>query len=107
MNNLNRLSMYACDSEKIYFYTKDGTVCGELNDKKRQNINSASIKVCDNFKGSDIENPIPIKYDNLRTISASQDSSINTFVNTELSVLLFQTSNEMANSAYFVSGMVS
>ncbi|MAF26106.1 hypothetical protein CL634_11135 [bacterium] len=107
LNNLNKLSLYANDSEKVYLYTKDGCVYGELNDKKRQNINCACIKVSDTFKGDSIEKPIPIKYDNLRTISASQGNSINTFVNTELSVMLFQASNELSNSAYFVSGMVS
>ena len=91
----------------LYLSTKDGCVYGELNDRKRQNINCASIKVSESFKGNDIEMPIPIKYDNLRTISASQGNTINTYVNTELSVLLFQAADELSNSAYFVSGMVS
>ena len=107
LSNLNKLSLYASDSEKVYFYTKDGEVHGELNDKKRQNINSASIKISSNFKGNELQIPIPVKYDNLRTISASQRSSINTFINTELSVMLFQCSNEVSQGAYFVSGMVS
>ena len=107
LNNLNKLTLYANDSEKIYFYTKGDVVYGELNDKTRQNINSANIKISDTYTGKSVQTPIPIKYDNLRTISASQRNSINTFVNTELSVMLFQCSDELTNSAYFVSGMVS
>ena len=107
MNNISRLAMYASDSEKVYLYTNDGSVVSELNDRKRHNINNASVKICDTFKGTEIEKPIPIKYENFRVISASQRNDINIFINTELSVLMFQTSDEQSSTAYFMSGLVA
>ena len=105
-NDLNKLSLYANDSDKVYFWTEDGNVVAELNDRKRPNINNVRIKVCENYKGDGITTPIPIRYENIRIISASQRDEINMFVNTELSVVLFQHANENTNAAYFVSGMI-
>ena len=107
MNNVNKLASYANDSEKVYFYTDSGYVKGELNDRKRQNINNASIRISDKYKGDEIEKPLPIKYENFRIISTSQNGSINTLINKKLSVLLFQTSDEQSNTAYFMSGLVA
>ena len=105
-NDLNKLSLYANDSEKVYFWTEDGIVFAELNDRKRPNLNNVRIKVCETYKGDGISTPIPIRYENIRIISASQRDEINMFINTELSVVLFQHSDENTNAAYFVSGMV-
>lgn len=107
MNSINKLAMYASDSEKVYLYTSDGSVVSELNDRKRHNINNASIKVSDTFKGTEIEKPIPIKYENFRVISASQRNDINILINTDLSVLMFQSSDEQSSTAYFMSGLVA
>jgi hypothetical protein len=107
MNSINKLAMYASDSEKVYLYTQDGSVVSELNDRKRHNINNASIKVSDTFKGSEIKKPIPIKYENFRVISASQRNDINILINTDLSVLMFQSSDEQSSTAYFMSGLVA
>ena len=47
---LIKSSSFVVDIHKVYFYTKDGSIYAEVNDKKRQNIDNICLKLLINNK---------------------------------------------------------
>lgn len=107
LTNLLKGNTFASETDKLYLYTdEDGAVYGELTDKARHNVDSFTLKLSDDAKGS-IPNPIPINFENIRIISGTKCDFINVHVNTQLSVITFDLSFAGNKILYVVSALVS
>lgn len=56
-------------TEKIYLYTEDNKVFGELTDKTKSNVDSYTVLLSDTYTGQDFNNPIPFDFNLFRSIS--------------------------------------
>ena len=96
-------SVFANDTRKIYFFTKDKKVYAELTDKTAQNIDSITFCVTDTFTGNEITEPLPFSLEFFRMISSSKASVIKIKVNTTYKIIVFEISDENSLFKYIIS----
>jgi len=99
-------SIFTSDTNKIYFYSKDNKVFGELTDQATQNSDSLTFQIADVFTGSDLKQVLPINMDIIRLIGSIKTKNIKVSVNTENRVLLFEISGIDYKLKFIVSSLV-
>jgi hypothetical protein len=106
LSELLKLSSVTSDTEKVYFYTQDGEVIAELNDREKHNVTNVSISVADECEG-DISSPIPFLLNNFRNISYTRETQLIFKINTslKLAVVQFKPSSSVSLK-YVFSGLV-
>lgn len=102
--NLLKSSTFAVDTDKLYFFTKDGHVYGELTDQQKHNSDSVTRKLAGQYQGDPITDSIPISFDVMRTIANNRAEKIKVLVNTDLSILTFEVNIGNAKNVYVVTG---
>lgn len=91
---------------KIYIYTKDQSVYAELNDRQIQNIDNMTLKISEDYKGTDIENVIPVNMEIFKSLTASRQN-IKVKINNQHKVLIFQiTERDDIIIKYITSALV-
>ena len=90
----------------MYIFTKDGNVYAEINDKQSHNVDSVSIKLCDEYSGADIKDPLPLSFETIRTIIGAKCDYIKINVNSQLNVMTFDINNNESKLTYIVSGLI-
>ena len=97
---------FASDISKIYFYTKDGKVFAEINDKTLQNVDNISFKVSDSFDGDPITEPIVISIEIFKNL-ASCRTDINVKINNQHKVFIFSNKDDDdGDLKYIISALV-
>ena len=94
------------DANKIYFYTKDNLVYGELTDKTIANLDSISFTISDEYDGKDIKDVLPISLEVFRLFSGLKIDNIRVKINTTLKTLLFEIKEENLVLKYIISSLV-
>ena len=106
LSELSRGSSYACDTHKIYFYTKDGAVYSELTDKEIQNIDSITFKISDSFVGQPIKGMLPLVLEVFRNLTNLKCESVKVKINNEYKVIMFCVTDYNVELKYIVSTLV-
>jgi len=97
---------FAADLTKIYFYTKDGKVYAEINDKTLQNVDNISMKIADSFSGDDINTPTPISTEVFKNLATCR-TDVNVKINNQFKVFIFQNKDDNdVELKYIVSALV-
>lgn len=104
--DLIKTSTFAISLNKVYFYTKEGSVYAEVNDKQSHNVDSVCIKLCDSYTGKDIPDGLPISFETLRTIIGARCEKVIVNINQQLNVMTFSINNDESNLKYIVSGLI-
>mgnify|MGYP001414213476 FL=1 len=104
--DLIKTSTFAISLNKVYFYTKEGNVYAEVNDKQSHNVDSVCIKLCDSYTGKDIPDGLPISFETLRTIIGARCEKVIVNINQQLNVMTFNINNDESNLKYIVSGLI-
>ena len=94
------------DIHKVYFYTKDGSMYAEVNDKKRQNIDNICLKLADKYSGDQITTPLPMSLETIRLLGSARTDKIDVLINNKLNVMMFGINNNDIKLTYIVSGLV-
>jgi len=97
---------FVSDVSKIYFYSKDGKINCEIDDKTMQNVDNLSMVLTDNFIGDDIHHPTPVNIEIFKLLIASK-SPVKVKLNNEHKVFVFQTQDDdNLELKYIVSALV-
>jgi hypothetical protein len=103
-NTLQRLfkgSTFASETNKIYFYTEDGSLMAELTDRARHNTDNFTLNLGEaNF---DLK-PVPVNLDNIRLLSII-NTEFNVKVNTEYGVVVFDIEDKDIKLKYIISAL--
>jgi hypothetical protein len=105
-NDILKGSSIATDSDKLYFYTKDGRVYCELNDLERQNINNITYLVAEKFVGENIKNTLPLNLENIRLLAGTKCNEFTVKINNDLKVTLFQIEEKDIDIKFIISALV-
>jgi hypothetical protein len=105
-NDILKGSSIATDSDKLYFYTKDGNVYAELNDYERQNIYNITYLVTDKFVGDPIKSILPLNLENIRLLAGMKTNELTVKINNELKVTLFQFEDQGIDIKFIISALV-
>ena len=103
---LIKSSSFVVDIHKVYFYTKDGSIYAEVNDKKRQNIDNICLKLADKYNGDQITTPLPMSLETIRLLGSARTDKIAVLINNKLNVMMFGINNNDIKLTYIVSGLV-
>ena len=97
-------SIFASDTDKIYFYTKDSAVYAELTDKAIQETDSITFSIASGYSGNDISTPLPFNLEILRIIASTKFDTAKVKVNDTYKILLFEISTPDVLFKYIIPG---
>jgi hypothetical protein len=97
-------SIFAADTDKIYFYTKDSAVYAELTDKSIQETDSITFNIASGYSGNDITTPLPFNLEILRIIAATKFDTAKVKINDTYKILLFEISTPEVLFKYIIPG---
>lgn len=94
------------DINKIYFYTKDGHVYADIDDKTQQNIDNVSIMIASTYTGEQIHQPLSIKIEVFKNLILCKND-IKVKINNQFKVFIFQSKeDEFTELKYIISALV-
>lgn len=106
VRELIRGSVFSSDSNKIYLFgnSNDG-VHGELTDKGRNNIDTITLKISENFFGDSLES-FPLNFEIFRIIDISNIEEIKVKINGKMGLALFEIENNYNKMKYVMSSLI-
>lgn len=92
-------STFASETNKIYFYTKNGQLMGELTDRARHNTDNFTLSLgAANFT----LNPVSVNFDNIRLLTTINNEFV-VKINTEYGVVVFEIEANGIKLKYIIS----
>lgn len=101
---LLRGSTFATESNKLYIYSKDGKIHGDLTDRARHNVDSISLPLGD-YSGSELL-PLCLNFEVIRIISSVRVKQLECKINPKIGVILFQIMDGTVKTRYIASSLV-
>lgn len=105
LQSLIKSSTFASETDKLYIRTGDGVVYSELTDKNKSNVDSIELVLSQEYTGSEIDNPLALSFEIIRTVSCNRFGNVATKINSSLGVLLFELNNSNVELIYVASGL--
>lgn len=106
VSQLIKTSAFITASNKIYFYTEDGKVMGELTDRTKHNMDSMSVQVADRHSGTELTKPFPYMFDSFRHMSTLKTSEIDVHINTSRGIMCMDVTEGNNQLKYILTAMV-
>lgn len=101
---LLRGSTFATESNKLYVYSENNKIFGDLTDKARHNVDSMSIPLCE-YTGPEIQT-ICLNFELIRIISGVRVKQLECRVNPKIGIIVFQTSETPVKTQYIASSLI-
>lgn len=101
---LLRGSTFATESNKLYIYTENNKVFGDLTDKARHNVDSMSIPLSE-YHGTSFPG-LCLNFEIIRIISGVKVKQLECKINPKLGVVLFQATDNIVHTQYIASTLV-
>jgi len=101
--DLLRGSTFATESNKLYLYTEDGKIIGDLTDKSRHNVDSISIPIAE-FSGT--LGSICLNFELIRIISGVRVKQLQCSINPKIGIILFHVSDNIVTTKYIASSLI-
>ena len=90
------------DTEKIYFYSKDGSIFADVTDKAQHDTDSITYMITNTCMGDAIETPLPFNLEILRIVSALKADTVTVKINNTYKILLFEVADGQHTMKYVV-----
>lgn len=108
VNEILRASAFVQETAKprIYFYTKDGNVLGEITDKTLQNTDSMTIPIASTYTGSELKTVLPVSIEAFRSFSGLKYEELTIKVDTKLGILILEINEANLLMKYVVAALI-
>lgn len=107
ISNILKGSTFTTDTNKIYFFTKDGSVHGELTDRQKHNVDSYTQLITSSYKGADIVESLPLDFEVIRLISTIRFSEVDMHIAQSNNVFMFNINQDCSKLTYIASGFTN
>ena len=97
-------STFATESNKLYVYSRDNKIYGDLTDRSRHNVDSLSIPLCE-YTGPELQN-MCLNFEIIRIISSVRVKQLECKINPKLGVVLFQIMDGPVKTRYVASSLI-
>jgi len=101
LQRLFKGSIFASETNKIYFYTENGNLMAELTDRARHNTDNFTLNLGE--ASFDLK-PVPVNLDNIRLLSII-NNEFNVKINTEYGVVVFDIEDKDIKLKYIISAL--
>jgi hypothetical protein len=105
--NLIKGSTFIVDSSKIYLHNEGENVVAELTDKTKNNIDTYSTVVSNNFSGNSIQKPIGFDFDLFKNVSFPKNGEILIKINTKIGFVAFEIQDGNYKLKYIATAKVN
>lgn len=102
--DLLRGSTFATESNKLYIYSKNNKIFGDLTDRARHNVDSISLPLGD-YAGEELL-PLCLNFEVIRIISSVRVKQLECKINPKIGVILFQIMDGSVKTRYIASSLV-
>ena len=101
---LLRGSTFTTESNKLYLYSENGKIIGDLTDKARHNVDSMSIPLCE-YSGTPLQS-LCLNFELIRIISGVRVKQLECTINPKIGIVVFQTADSIVKTKYIASSLV-
>lgn len=101
---LLRGSTFATESNKLYLYSENSKVFGDLTDRARHNVDSFSLPLAD-YAGPELP-PLCLNFELIRIISGVRVKQLQCSINPKLGVIVFESNSGPVTTRYIASSLV-
>lgn len=84
---------FASDLTKIYFYTNEGKICAEINDRTLQNVDNITLNISEEFSGQPISEALPINTEVFKNLATCRND-VKVKINNQFKVFVFQNKDD-------------
>ena len=99
--------LFSENEGKIYFYTKDGVVYVDIDDKTaHHNVNNITFEVSGEFQGSLLNATTPLSIESFKIIGSLKNIVV-TCVNIDKGIYIFKYKNDNIETKYILRGLKS
>lgn len=101
-------SSFTKDAGRVYFYTENGKVMAEHNNKNKHNINSFASVISQEFQGEEME-PCPVEFDTFSLLCPGITSFDNTTFSycNEKGIFCIISKNDQVELFYVISNVIN
>jgi len=107
LNNLLRGASFTTETNKLYIFTENGKVYGELGDKTRHNSDNFQCVLSDMFEGIPLNKTIPVNFETFRLINFNKCQDIEFKINCTLGVIKVTLVRNKTKLTYIVSALIN
>jgi len=104
LQDIIKASTFCVDSNKIYLYTKEGKLYGELTDRSRPNVDSFTVELASETTGKELSS-LCLNLEVIRILSTNKVKQVHCKANNTLGVVLFEYGNNILKAQYIVSSL--
>lgn len=101
---LLRGSTFATESNKVYLYSENGKVYGDLTDRARHNVDSFTLPICE-YPGT-VFSDICLNFEIVRIISGVRVKELHCKINPKIGIVLFEISDKLIQTKYIASSLI-
>lgn len=94
------------DVNRVYLYSEEGSIYGELNDKTKMNVNTFTSEISENYDGEDLD-PTSYSLEFLRNVNTMKSTVILSRINKRKNLLVLDINDGDFYLKYLGFGMVS
>lgn len=105
LKDIKIAQMIAPDAGKLYFYTEDGQVFVNLNDKVKSKIDNASLILSESYNGKEIVDPFVISGEVFKLLTQFKDDVVFR-LNTTKGALIIEACTDQYKLKYITSALV-
>lgn len=98
-------AIFASESNKIYFYSRDRKIHAELTNRAESDHDSITFSILDEYDGASITPPLPFNIDALRIVAANRPDNIQVRINTKYKLLSFTINHSNGVMQYLVPAL--
>lgn len=107
LNSLFKGASFTTETNKLYIFTENGKIFGELGDKTRHNSDNFQCVMSDTFEGTPLTKTIPINFETFRLINFNKCQDIEFKINCSLGVIKVTLNRNKTRLTYIVSALIN
>lgn len=100
-------SSFTTETSKLYMYTEDGNIVGELGDRSRHNTDNFICVMSETCEGSDITTPLALNFESFRLISFNNSREVRFRVNQDMGVIACDMKKNNTSLIYVISALIN
>jgi hypothetical protein len=107
LSSLFKGSSFTTETNKLYIFTENNKIYGELGDKNRHNSDNFQCVIADNYEGAALSKVIPVNFDTFRLINFNKCENIEFAINTSFGVIKTTLLKGKTKLTYIISALVN
>ncbi len=100
-------SSFTTETSKLYLYTEDGNIVGELGDRSRHNTDNFICVMSEDCEGSGITTPLALNFESFRLISFNNSREVRFRVNQDMGVITCDMKKNNTSLIYVISALIN